>query len=384
MEQEEILRKEAVRLHSLGKSINEISDQLNRTRQWVHKWIRRYQKSTSSEWERSQSFAPKHLPNKTDVNLEQLVIKIRKNLSEQIYAQKGAVSILYEFEKVGIKPPSLSSINRILRRNKLIEVSAVKRRKSSGYPDYFQNVQQMDLVGPRYLKGGFRFYLYNIIDIDNHFAGVYPIPDKSAESIVTCLIDFWSTYQMPDFLQMDNELSFRGSNRHPRGLGLLMRLALSNGVTPLFIPQGEPWRNGIVEKFNDNAQEHFLDKQTFTTLDEMKTKAKEFSVFHNENHRYSSQGNRTPDSMVKQLFRKFTLEKSIDLTQKIMVDEGRLILVRFIRSDLKLHVLNEVFIMKPNLQYSYVIAEVVLVRFVLVVHRDNVVYHVFPFIMSLP
>lgn len=384
MEQEEILRKEAIRLHLLGKSINEISDQLNRTRQWVHKWLRRYKESASSGWEQNRSFVPKDIPNKTDMNLERLIINIRQLLSDQIYAQKGAVSILYEFEKLGIKPPSLSTINRVIRRNKLTEVPVVKRKKSSEYPDYYQNVQQMDLVGPRYLKGGFRFYLYNIIDVENHFVGVYPIPDKSADSIAACLIDFWSTYQMPDFLQMDNELSFRGSNRHPRGLGLLMRIALSNGVTPFFIPQGEPWRNGIVEKFNDNAQVHFLDKQTFTSLEEMNTKAKEFSAFHNENHRYSSQGNRTPNSMVSLLYRKFTLEREIDLTQKILVDSGRLIFVRFIRSDLKLHVLNEIFIMKSNLQHSYAIAEVVLERYVLVVHRDNAVYHVFPFIMSLP
>lgn len=98
----------------------------------------------------------------------------------------------------------------------------------------------MDLIGPKYLKGGFRFYFFNIIDIENHCSGVYPIPDKSAESIVPCLIDFWKRYQMPDFLQMDNELSFRGSNRYPRELGLLMRVAISNGVCPIFIPPSEP------------------------------------------------------------------------------------------------------------------------------------------------
>ena len=124
---------------------------------------------------------------------------------------------------------------------------------------------------------------------------MYPILNKSAESIVPCLIDYWQTYQMPDFLQMDNELSFRGSNRHPRGLGLLMRVALSNSVCPIFIPPAEPWRNGIIEKFNNNVQKYFYDSQTFTSFEQLKEKSKEFSVFHNENHRYSSQSNRTPN-----------------------------------------------------------------------------------------
>jgi hypothetical protein len=77
------------------------------------------------------------------------------------------------------------------------------------------------------------------------------------------VIDFWRNYQIPDFLQMDNELSFRGSNRHLRGLGLLMGVALSEGVSPIFIPPAEPWQNGIIEKYNDNVLLHFLESQTF-------------------------------------------------------------------------------------------------------------------------
>jgi hypothetical protein len=74
----------------------------------------------------------------------------------------------------------------------------------------------MDLVGPRYLKGGFGFYLYDIIDVETHFSFTYPVLDKSAKSIAPCLLDFWRRFQLTDFLQMDNELSFRGSNKHPR------------------------------------------------------------------------------------------------------------------------------------------------------------------------
>ena len=229
-----------------------------------------------------------------------------------------------------------------------------------------------------------RFYLYTIIDTENHFAGVYPIADKSAESIAVCVLDFWRTYQMPDFLQMDNELSFRGSNRHPRGLGLLMRLALSNGICPIFIPPAEPWRNGIVEKFNDNVQQHFYHTQTFVSLDDIKEKAKVFSRFHNEHHRYSSQGNRTPNQLVQEILKRTPLDKEVDLQQKILVEEGRMIFIRFIRSDLKLHLLNESFTVKPALKYAYVVAEIILEKYVLVVRHNHTAHHIFPFVMSLP
>jgi hypothetical protein len=53
----------------------------------------------------------------------------------------------------------------------------------------------MDLIDPKYLKGGFRFYLFDIIDVETHFAGVYPILNKSAESITTCVINFGEIFK---------------------------------------------------------------------------------------------------------------------------------------------------------------------------------------------
>lgn len=77
-------------------------------------------------------------------------------------------------------------------------------RKETEYPTGFVNAQQMDLIGPRYLKGGFKFYFFSIMDVDTHYAHVYPVKNKSAKCIVQCPVDFWSDYQLPDFLQMDN------------------------------------------------------------------------------------------------------------------------------------------------------------------------------------
>lgn len=383
MEQEEILRQEAIRLHLQGVSVKLISEQVNRTRQWVYKWLKEF-KGGSSDWYKTKSTVPKNIQRKTSNATEELVIDIRKRLQNEPYAQKGAISILYEFERLNIPPPSISTINRILRRNKLLHQSDVKRLKDTEYPTCFYGVQQMDLVGPKYLKGGSRFYFFNIIDTENHYAGVYPIADKSAQKVAASVIDFWRNYQMPDFLQMDNELSFRGSNRHPRGLGLLMRVALSNSVTPIFIPPAEPWRNGIIEKFNDNLMKYFYTTQQFTSFEHVKERAADFSNFHNTHHRYSSQKNQTPKQLVDTLMQKRPLTGEIDLTKKILIDSGRIIFIRFIRSDRKLHLLNESFIVSSELVYSYVVAEVIIDRFVLTVSRNSVLYHVFHFAMSLP
>ena len=237
---EEKLRQEAIRLYLQNISVSIISSQLLRSRQWVHKWILKYKNKPGSDWYIAESRAPKKILHATSIDVEKSIVEVRKILSSKQYSQKGAVSILYELKRIGITAPSVSTINRILKKHNLEGGRKRKFTKTKEYPVHYYDVQQMDLIGPRYLKGGFKYYIYTIIDKNNHTAGVYPIQDKSAKSIVPCTVDFWSVYQRSDYLQMDNELSFRGSNRHPRALGLLMRTVISNRVTPLFIPNAEP------------------------------------------------------------------------------------------------------------------------------------------------
>jgi transposase len=59
MEQEEILRQEAIRMHLQSESVLAIAAKIDRTRQWVYKWIERYELNSQSEWFKSESNAPK-------------------------------------------------------------------------------------------------------------------------------------------------------------------------------------------------------------------------------------------------------------------------------------------------------------------------------------
>lgn len=382
MDSEEKLRQEAVQLFHQNVSVSSISSRLSRSRQWIYKWVSRYESSSEPEWYREQSRAPKNQSRELPADIGRSIIEARKRLSAKPYSQKGAINILYELNRSGIQAPSVSTINRVLKKNGLVKQPKTTAGKPKEYPLHYDDVQQMDLIGPRYLRGGFKFYLFTVIDKNNHMAGVYPIANKSAKSIVPGIVDFWKFYQMPDYLQMDNELSFRGSNRHPGGMGLLLRTAISNGVTPIFIPPAEPWRNGVVEKFNDTVQSHFLSNP-FSSLDEMQIKAKEFSAFHNVHHRYSSQNNKTPNELSNEMKYLSKLEGDVDLTGRPVIEEGQLIFIRFIRSDLKLHLLNSTFKITENLIYSYIEAIVQIDKHLLVVRHKGVVYHYFEFVMPL-
>ena len=381
MEDEFILRKQAVELYLNGDSISDIVQKLGRSRQWVHKWLNRYRTKGGNDWFQSELTSPKQVHNRTPQNEEALVINVRKALEGRTYSQTGALSIMYEIERMGLKSPSIPTINRILKRNNLINCSSVKQRKGIEYPNYFTLVQQMDLVGPRYLTGGARFYFQNFIDTENHHAGVYPIRDKRSVSIARSMVHFWTIYGIPDYLQMDNELAYRGSNRYPRSLGIVLRLALSQGVTPIFIPPAEPWRNGIIEKFNSNLHKYFFSSQRFTSFENVEEKAPEFSDFHNQNHRYSTQGGKCP-CQIKSISQEHKLGP-INLEDPIPLVDGSVIFIRFIRSDRKLTILGSNFTVKQKLVYTYVIAEIVIDQHALLIKQDGIIHHVFPFTMPV-
>lgn len=125
MKDEIILRKQAIELHLQGITIIAIADKLGKSRQWVHKWLNRY-KTGVNNWFNSFSNAPKKNVKTIPNDIEKTIVSIRQNLRGQKYAQKGALSILYEFERLNIAPPSISTINRVIKRNGLIE-SGTKR-----------------------------------------------------------------------------------------------------------------------------------------------------------------------------------------------------------------------------------------------------------------
>lgn len=218
----------------------------------------------------------------------------------------------------------------------------------------------MDLVGPRYIKGAGRFYSMNVIDLYSHRVFIESNRTKEDDNIAQGLLRCWKSMGLPDFLQMDNELSFRGSNRYPRSLGLVLRLCLNFGVQPVFIPVAEPWRNGVIESFNDTYDKKFYRRQWFSSYAQLKRQSKNFQQFHNKNHRYSYLKGKTPLEVIEaDEFKPLTLGPNTRMPKLDFLPDGTISLIRFIRSDRTLNIFGEKFEVSKNLVYSYVRAMIV-------------------------
>lgn len=271
---EEKTRQKAIKLFQSGENVSEICRQLNKSRKWFYKWEKRFLSKSLEEWYKDESKVPKHFPKKRSLQIEQKILTVRKKLQSEKYAQIGAISIQYEFFSQGEAVPAVWTINRVLKAHGLVKKkSSVYKSKNLPYPGKkYISVHQMDFVGPRYIKGFGRVYSLNIIDTETHFVHINAVPGKSVKYVIQSVVRFWKQYGIPDYLQMDNELSFRGSNKYPRSFGKLIRLALSLGVRVIFIPIAEPWRNGIIEQFNDKFDKYFYRKNVFKGLEDMKKK----------------------------------------------------------------------------------------------------------------
>jgi transposase InsO family protein len=347
-----------------GESLESICASLNKSKAWLYKWNKRYADNDAS-WSKSRSRRPLSSPGYIPAEVVEIVKIVRLNLYNQdLFC--GAQAIHWEMEDLGIEPlPSIRTINRILSRHELTHRRTGKyEAKGTAYPELpsvrSNQTHQADLVGPCYLKGPVRFYSLNVIDTATVRCGLYPSMSKSSQSIIDGLWAIWMRMGMPNNMQIDNAMTFFGSPTHPRGMGPLIRLCLHHGIEPWFIPMAEPWRNGMIEKFNDRYQKMFLAKNVMTTEKELHAGSLNFEQRHNSRYRYSKLNGKTPLKALAASKAKLRFPNGPKAPRHPLKkpETGRYHLVRLIRSNLKLDVFGEMFPVSPVLKYEYVIATI--------------------------
>jgi transposase InsO family protein len=372
---QEQLRIRAIELFNKKWKVTDICSNLNCSRAWFYKWLKRYQ-TNDPEWYKEQSKAPKTKSKKTDSDMEQTVLKTREFLASKPYYQYGPQAIYYALSQKGINPPPVWTISRILKRHRITKsrrtTAYIPKGKVYPYADHAL-CQQMDFVGPRYLSSKTRFYFHNLICCDTHYSQVSAYTSQSAENVCNSLIRFWKVAGIPDFLQMDNYLSFWGSLIKPEALGKVIRLCLLHGVTPIFIPVKEPWRNGIIEHFNKKMQSAILSAGEYTNIEELQKASDSFSEIHNQTHYYSKQEGMTPNKRMKYLeYPLNPLDKKYAHSLKhIPLEQGEVFVLRFIRSDLKFNIFGLSYTLPEETKYEYVKGIIVTDKHHLIIFKEQ-------------
>ena len=188
------------------------------------------------------------------------MVSIRRRLAARAtpqtrYSKVGAAQIRSELEALGYSPlPSLRTIERIVARAGLTcpPLRLSRRLSRSEYPgpraQDSNQVHQVDVVGPRYLKGdSTRYYFLVCKDIFDQSIYMEFVSSRKMDVVLEFLVHAWQHLGLPEKVQFDNGREFCGWGKSARYLSRVIRLGLRLGIEVVFIPEYMARRNGSVE-----------------------------------------------------------------------------------------------------------------------------------------
>jgi putative transposase len=273
MNDELTARQRAITLRLAGRSVKAICTAVGRSEVWFRKWWHRYlEAGPAGLYDLTR--ARHHVAQSISPELERAILSIRRRLQAHAtpatrYSLIGAPAILAELKSLGIRPlPCERTIERVLERNGLtaprVRLAPLLPRQEYPGPQARASNQlhEVDLVGPIYLQGNrHRYYIWVCKDAFDGAVCLRLACSRRMDEVLWFLGECWKDLGLPEQVQFDNAREVAGWGPAARTLSRVIRLCLRYGVSPVFIPVGEPQFNGGVENFNGWFQEPLFQRR---------------------------------------------------------------------------------------------------------------------------
>jgi transposase InsO family protein len=266
MNDEFTARQLAITLRLAGRPVKDSCRALGRTQAWFHKWWRRYL-DLGAEGLCDLTRA-RHVVQRIPPEVERTILSIRRRLQAHAtpatrYRLVGAPAILAELKALGIRPlPNPRTVERVLQGNGLtaprVRLAPLPPRQEWPGPQAgaSNDLHEVDVLGPVYLKGcGHRHYFWTCKDAFDGAVCLCLAGSRHMDEVLWFLGECWKDLGRPEQVQFDNARELAGWGHSARALSRVIRLCLRYGVSPVFIPEGEPQFNGSAENCNGWFQE---------------------------------------------------------------------------------------------------------------------------------
>jgi putative transposase len=369
MHDELSVRQTAIRLHLAGESVKSVCRTLKRSEAWFYKWWRRYLES-GPEGLYDLTRGNRQVVNRTPPHIERAVVSIRRRLAARAtpqtrYSKVGAAQIRAELEALGYSPlPCLRTIERIVARAGLScpPLRLAPRIARNEYPGPqvrdSNQVHQVDVVGPRYLKGNSaRYYFLICKDIFDQSVYMEFVSSRKMDVVMDFLVHAWQQLGLPEKVQFDNGREFCGFGHAARFLSRAIRLCLRLEVEPVFIPKGKPQRNGSVENFNGWFQPLLLSRP-FRRPCDVRRELRRLMMTVNEQHVHSQLGARTAAQYRRgKRLRKLPANFTVD-GKKLPIAAGKVTFIRLASTQGTINILGQSFKVGKRLKFQYVKATI--------------------------
>jgi putative transposase len=339
MNDELAARQRAITLRLAGRSIQALCAAVGRSDRWFHKWWHRYLE-TGPEGLYDQTRANQHVAQRTSPELERAILSIRRRLQAHAtpasrYCLTGAPAILAELKALGIRPlPCARTIERVLERQGLtaprVRLAPLLPRQEYPGPQAraSNELHEVDLVGPIYLKGrGHRYYIWVCKDVFDGAVCLRLADSRRMDEVLRFLGECWKDLGRPEQVQFDNARELSGWGPAARTLCRGIRLCLRFGVSPVFIPAGEPQFNGSVENFNGWFQEPLFQRR-FPRPGDLRRELARLQEAVNTQHVHPRLGGKTPAQHRRGLRLQKLPASFVVPTKRLPLAEGRVTFIR--------------------------------------------------------
>ena len=216
MHDELAARHRAITLRLAGRPVKAICAAVGRSEVWFHKWWGRYLQA-GPEGLYDLTRANHHVTRRIPPELERAILSVRRRLQARTspanrYCLTGAASIRAELKALGIRPlPCERTIDRVLERNGLtlprVRLAPLLPRQEYPGPQARASNQlhQVDLVGPVYLKGSRRrYYIWVGKDAFDGAVCLRLAYSRRMDEVLGFLGECWKDLGIPEQVQLDN------------------------------------------------------------------------------------------------------------------------------------------------------------------------------------
>jgi len=357
-------RQLAITLRLAGHSVDQICRTLHRSRDWFHRWWRRYRAvGPGGLLELTRAHVP---TQQCSPELERSILTIRRRLEATAhpgtrYSLIGARSILAELEMLHIRPlPSLRTIERVLQRHGIsvprVRLAPLVSRYT--YPTPLTNdsnhLHQVDCVGPIYLLGQRkRHYLWTCKDVYDGAVCLDLSRSRKMEAVLTFLGKCWKTLGRPRQVQFDNAREIVGWGPAARYLSRVLRLCLRFEVEPILIPPAKPERQGSIENFNGWLQTR-LFRRHFSRVSALRLELQRLQEAVNSQHVHARLGGLTPLKYRRQKRLSQLPARYVIPLEPIPLAAGRVTFIRQVTPSGKIHLLSLTYKVGKRLKGQYV------------------------------
>ena len=288
------------------------------SKSWVATLVARY-RAGGYDAIAARSKAAKTVANRTGAELEDHIVRLRKELTEQGF-DAGAQTIHYHLSLTDPSPPSGATIWRILRRRGFVTPQPHKRPKSSyiRFEAALPNEMWQSDVTFFELKDATKVEICNFLDDFSRVCVASRVfATTTAPDVVATLYEAGAAWGLPASLLTDNGCIYTSAYRH--GYSAMESELFALGIDYKHSRPYHPQTCGKVERFHQTLKKFLTKNGPYVTIAELQSAVDRFVTYYNEVRPHRAKGRKTPLSAFESRARARPIKRDDTFTRELRV-----------------------------------------------------------------